>query len=183
MNEIEILNRDLDLFCLINNKPVHIATAGGIIPKSLESGIIFNCTRKMKECDIVWPNYDVGLNPVLRLILNYDQQTENIYLVLNTIYPDSFENLTNEELYRKYIQDIYGHSFINMACKGFWSYDKTNLAEPEDDVFHLVASPFGDNTDAAYEFCMMMNVPRIETNEEFFYGFRLNKLMTHPSRR
>ncbi len=162
MIEREILNSDLDLFCLINNHPVHIASAGGYVPSMIMvEGYILNYTKILKALAKRWPVEDeIITNPELRYIIKYDENRENIHLILNTLFHNQTRELSDEELYNFYEEKIYAHSFIEMARLGFLSYDKTNLGLPEDDAFHLVARPRLFNSLIARIFCITMRVPR-----------------------
>ena len=164
MTEQELLNSDLDIFCLINHIPIHIATAGGYIPPILmDEGYILNCAKILKAIAKKWPIEDeVITNPHLRHIIRYDENREQINPILNTLFPNQIRNFSEEETYNFYEKKIYAHSFLKMARMGFLSYDKTNISSPIDDAFHLVATPRYFNSPIAQIFCKIMRVPSFD---------------------
>ena len=109
--ESEVHTRDIDWFCAINGIYVHIASAGGRIPN------LINDRR------------------VLRTIQREVETLEDI----NTgeeihINADALDRIgVNREDYLP--------SFLRMAKKGFYSFDRTNIYDPEDNLYHLVAWP------------------------------------------
>lgn len=110
----EQLSFDMDIFFPINGLyHLHIATAGGILPE------------KLMELDNT-------LNYNATQFKSYKQQFE--YLInpnLNEI--KFFESSYHRQLY---IED-----FADKARKGFVSFDKSNIHDPYDKSFHIVAYP------------------------------------------
>lgn len=109
---IEQETKDLDLFFKDNDKPIHIASAGGQIPFLLAENDIQN-EEFSSEVSTLEEIFEIETNPGLIDLLNIT--TENLQAYLN--------------------------DFISMARKGFYSYDKTNLGDFENAYFHLVAKP------------------------------------------
>jgi len=109
---IEQLSRDLDIFFLDNNKIIHLASGCGILPEGLLETDIYN-DSVLSTIFQNNLNLEVDINPNLTDILNLDNQGLNNYLV----------------------------SFMDIAKRGFYTYDKTRLGNNEDFDFHLVAKP------------------------------------------
>lgn len=135
--------RDIDWFCIINNIPVHIATAGGILPNimktknnyknNISNGKIIN---SIKQSEI-----PPTLNPKLKEILfgNKTDNTNDYILSVLEIFNLNIDD--SNRLVDMYIEEIYAKSFIEFAQKGFCSFDKTNINDPYDGMYHLVAKP------------------------------------------
>lgn len=111
-SQIEQQTRDLDLFLRDDEKLVHIATAGGVLPDQLAENDI-NSEIFLTLLDGISPIFEVEINPLLSSILGIPQQNVELYLT----------------------------DFIRMAERGFYSYDKSVLGDFEDTLFHLVARP------------------------------------------
>jgi len=110
----EQLSFDMDLFFPINGIcHVHIATAGGILPE------------KLMELDNTL-NYNAAQ------FKSYKQQFE--YL----INPNLDEIKFFESSYHR---QLYIEDFVDKARKGFVSFDKSNIYDPYDKSFHVVAYP------------------------------------------
>lgn len=132
-------NHDIDWFCRINKIPVHLASNGGVLPH--RSYTIKNLVALQHKVANIRPNYRCVVNR--EYLLEYLRQGE-YYAEFENIsedemrymLPDRFE-ITNEivDLPRSLL--IYGWSFIEMAKRGFLSFDRRE----EDGLYHLVAWP------------------------------------------
>ena len=109
---------DYDLFIFSHGINIHIATGGAKIPLYLR--------------DLIKHNYRIYDN-----ILNDSVQYETeLNPNLDTIvYRKEFEKNKNFSI-KNYLS-----SFKKFASKGFYSFDKTNISDPLDQEFHLVAYP------------------------------------------
>lgn len=109
--ESEVHAKDIDWFCAINGVYVHIASAGGHIPNGINN------------------------RRVLRLI----QRAVDALADINTVDEVHINEkaLNRINMNREY----YLPSFIRMARKGFYSFDRTNIGNIEDNHYHLVAWP------------------------------------------
>ena len=139
--EFQIMN-DIDWFCIMDGTPIHVASAGDLLPAMYANK---KTVAFMKSL----------LNSILTLPLRYGYKLNDYYLdnyVLNEGYEylgehdnpvgqdmddDWFSIMThNEPLPKK----LYSTSFVEMARRGFYSFDKTENKEGE---YHLVAYPVG----------------------------------------
>lgn len=111
---LEQHSRDLDIFLSDGSKLIHIASAGGSLPKSILNSDVYNdnILSSISQIDSN-SNFEVDINPNLSEILDLNE--------------NGIEN--------------YVKSFVDMARKGFSSYDKTRIGNFEDQTFHLVAKP------------------------------------------
>lgn len=106
-------SRDIDWFAVINGKYIHVASAGGNLPKKIND--------RMKLID--------EQAAVHKLPFIYEKD----------------EIVVNEELLRKekHLENIeaYIESFVYMARKGFISFDRTNITDHTDSMYHIVCYP------------------------------------------
>lgn len=109
--ESEIHTRDIDWFCAINGVYVHVASAGGDIHR------IINDRNVLRPCQRAVEALED---------INTDEEVH-----IN----DAFLRRMNVNL------ESYLPSFVRMAKKGFYSFDRTNINDPDDDHYHLVAWP------------------------------------------
>ena len=123
---------DLDLFFnmdtafsrVFTRYPIHVATAGGYFPDD----IIFNKNHalfrsKLKNIPIILRR-EYEINPNIDEIISLKCRLSNI----------EFENFDRES----YLSD-----FIEYAQCGCLSFDRTNIADANCDLYHLVAYPKG----------------------------------------
>ena len=110
---IYVESRDIDWFAIINGKYIHVASAGGHLPKQI------NNRKKLRDEQAA----------VHKLPFIYERD----------------EIIVNEELLRKekHIEDMeaYLESFVCMATKGFISFDRTNIVDHTDSMYHIVCYP------------------------------------------
>ncbi|WP_199155461.1 hypothetical protein [Chromobacterium sp. ASV23] len=111
---------------LLGARCIHIATAGGVVSKDVyENPVHFQIRKKVKnlpsEMKMEWK-----LNPYL-----------------DEIFAEK-KKFNNEEY--AFDEESYKHDFIEYAKCGFFSFDRTNLNDPSDSKYHLVAYPvFNEN--------------------------------------
>lgn len=109
---IELNSLDLDIFFQDGSKIIHLASAGGLLPERLLNSDSYN-ENVLNIISNFNPEFEFEVNPNLIEILGINQ--------------DNLEN--------------YIGSFVEMAKRGFYSYDKSRLGDFEDLTFHLVARP------------------------------------------
>lgn len=109
---LEQHSRDLDIFLSDGNKLIHIASGGGSLPKPILETDIYN-ENILSSISKSNSNFEVDINPNLIEILDLKENELQNYMT----------------------------SFVDMARKGFYSYDKTRIGNFEDQTFHLVAKP------------------------------------------
>ena len=147
---------DIDWFCVINNKHTHLASNGGIMPKIVnDEELLGKIQQDVAQMPV---RYKYNLNrKYLDEILNDGRlrHIENLEEeILDLLIPISIDfgeyRLSPKEM-------VYCWSFIEMAQKGFYSYDRT------EDGYHLIAEPTEllDSTKPA-EF--PPNIPTLEEN-------------------
>ncbi len=144
--ESEVHTRDIDWFCAINGVYVHIASAGGRIPDLLNN-------RRV-------------LRPIQRAVETLED--------INTVE----EVHLNEDALRRIDvnREYYLPSFLRMARKGFYSFDRTNIGNPEDNHYHLVAWPTHLVNDV--ENMPTVNYPGLDfDNPEEMYNIGFDEIM------
>lgn len=131
---------DIDWFCRINGIPVHLASNGGVLPWNSYS--IRNLVKLQHRVARLEPSFRCSFN--VEYVSRYLQQGE---------FYDSFNNLS-DNMFRQMLPEgfmisddvaelplqllVYGWSFIEMARRGFFSFDRK---EGDDSTYHLVAWP------------------------------------------
>ncbi|MBZ4034494.1 hypothetical protein K6T82_06935 [Flavobacterium sp. 17A] len=110
----EQLCSDMDIFFPCNGLfRLHVATAGGVLPEKLM-------------------NLDKILNYNAKQFRSYKQQFEYI------INP----NLDEIKFFKSsFHRQLYIEDFVDKARKGFVSFDKSDINDPYDKLFHVVAYP------------------------------------------
>jgi hypothetical protein len=109
---IEQHSRDLDIFLRDSNKLIHFASAGGLLPIRTINSDEYN-DLIIADISRDQSEFEIEINANLLELLNLNQDNLERYLA----------------------------SFIEMAKKGFYTYDKSKLGNFEDQTFHLVAKP------------------------------------------
>lgn len=113
-SELYQMQNDIDWFFKDNlGRFYHVASAGGLIPKTISENDTFNdnfnrLVRSLPD------RFDYEVNEILDQIVNFGQG-------LN--------------------RDFYLDDFISMAKKGFYSFDKNKLGDFENTNYHLVVKP------------------------------------------
>lgn len=111
-----IASHDLDWFCIVNGVYIHVASAGGAIPSQIND--------KDKIRDI---QHQVELLPDVYS----DQEIEYNEVAISNVVGNK-----GAKGRAQYIE-----SFASMARKGFASFDRTNIEDPNDNRYHLVCKP------------------------------------------
>lgn len=127
---IEQATKDLDIFFKDKFKLIHIASAGGNIPNQLADNDYLN-EDFASTITILEESYEFEVNPNLTELLNLNDTGLDLYLI----------------------------DFVFMAKRGFYSYDKTNLGDFSNPMFHLAARPImPDNTEAIINSEMLLKI-------------------------
>lgn len=112
-----IANHDIDWFCTIGGLCVHVASAGGKIPDLIND------------------------DDQLRTIQHQVELLPDIYSDEDISYNEAaISRVIGQENGPK-ARAQYLESFSAMARKGFISLDKKNIADPEDNHYHMVCWP------------------------------------------
>lgn len=112
---IELSTSDLDIFVLDNQyKVAHIASGGGDLPQMLLDSDRYNESLSFEYRNLTVKNeFEIEINPNISEITGLFGDGLNFYL----------------------------EDFIFFAKQGLFSYDKTNLGNFGNFMFHLVARP------------------------------------------
>lgn len=121
---------DVDWFAIINGVVIHVASAGGLIPdavkKNLSESSVYVAQLALIEKEEVITISDNFISE--RLGIPLGQIIDDVLLEYN---------LTRKEAYLS--------SFKLMARRGLYSFDKTNINDPTDNHYHLVAWPTSED--------------------------------------
>jgi hypothetical protein len=146
--ESEIHTRDIDWFCAINGIYVHVASAGGNIPNFINNYSVLRPSQRAAEALV-----DINTDDEIHI-------------------NEAFLRGMNVNL------EHYLPSFVRMAKKGFYSFDRTNVDNPEDDHYHLVAWP-------THSVSNVENIPVVNTvgldfdNPEIMNDIPLTEIIEH----
>lgn len=111
-----LINHDIDWFCVVNGIYIHVASAGGMLPIQIND------------------------DERLRLIQHQVEMLPDIYTNEEINYNDqAIANVVGENGEKG--RNQYIQSFTAMARKGFAAFDRTNIADPNDNRYHLVCWP------------------------------------------
>lgn len=114
-DKIYLLTHDIDWFCKIGNIPMHFASNCGKLPKRVNDRDV---NRKLQEKVIGVPNL-----------------VEREQVIINTEYVRTrLGNELSENAFNDYVR-----TFVEMAMKGFWSFDRIN--EDGVDIYIWIAKP------------------------------------------
>ena len=146
--ESEIHTRDIDWFCAINGIYVHVASAGGNIPNFINNYSVLRPSQRAAEALV-----DINTDDEIHI-------------------NEAFLRGMNVNL------EHYLPSFVRMAKKGFYSFDRTNVDNPEDDHYHLMAWP-------THSVSNVENIPVVNTvgldfdNPEIMNDIPLTEIIEH----
>lgn len=152
-------SHDIDLFFLVGEKAIHCATNGGMIPSSLnEIKSINNAKYAARGFQDIIPFENLIINETyLAQVTNHQQQLIANLTARNNIPIPEFNS------------DIFSHfylsSFIAMALKGFYSYDR--------DIFN---SADKSNSNLKYSRYTLVVGP----SEEYSHELIKRQLFEHP---
>lgn len=110
-----IQTRDIDWFFRFGDKPIHVASAGGKLPDTIND----RETLRRNQYAVSKLPY---INTDTEITINRDMITKIC----------SNADCSEEDYYS---------SFFDMAKKGFISIDKTNIEDPDDTKYHVVCMP------------------------------------------
>ena len=111
-----IASHDLDWFCIVNGFYIHVASAGGVIPSQInDKDKIRNIQHQVELLHDIYNDKEIEYNEV----------------AINNVVGNKGAKGRSQ----------YIESFASMARKGFASFDRTNVADPDDNRYHLVCKP------------------------------------------
>ena len=117
-SESYLTNHDIDWFGIVNGVYIHVASAGGDIPSQV------NDIERLKDI-----HRQISLLPD---IYTNEAIEYNETGIANILSQDSIGLMERSQ---------YIESFTAMARKGFVSFDRTNIGNPNDNQYHLVCKP------------------------------------------
>ncbi len=138
--EEQAKERDIDWFCLSNNRPTHIASMGGKIPNDFLN--MESLRYQQERVALIAPLHEASLN--LSAIQGEVKEGYE-YLEDEIVRGIVFETNSNNPGF-EYLQDyslpirLYASTFVEMARRGFYSYARIERAEGNRYV--LIAEPY-----------------------------------------
>ena len=156
---------DIDWFFLSGNRLFHIASAGGILPEEIKS---FDLEESYLY--VVSRNLNISEDLVTECLDGILTGNTNVEVEVNKDYLNtSFTDNSDEE------KKNYLRSFVEMALRGCYSFDRTKVEDPEDNLYHLVAWPHNDKkadaifpeaNDYVKEFDINIDIAELKNNAE-----------------
>lgn len=133
---------DIDWFFQIGDYPIHVASAGGRIPRVVKSSIEDSNAMvkevRQKKHDLYRPR-ELKYNQELKSILDFSEQNVSEYeRVLQALRKD--EDYVREEIPDIFLKRYYIPPFSYYAVKGFISLDR-NIDGENENEYHWVAKP------------------------------------------
>ena len=117
-----LLSHDIDWFCRVDDIYIHVASAGGWIPRHInDDEYLRNVQHRVAMMPDAFKNEDIV----------YNEQG-----IRNVLVQDEELGKNFEEARVHYIE-----SFTAMARKGFVSLDRTNVMDSDDNRYHVVCYP------------------------------------------
>lgn len=119
---------DIDWFCFINDKPIHAASNGGNLPDKINDREINSNNQIIAyKSDHIYSVNEVETNT--EYIINKLRKSKREY----------------SELELSKMVNNYLRTFIDMATRGFYSFDRVD--DSESDEYYLIAWPKNNNKD------------------------------------
>lgn len=113
---------DIDWFGIVNGRYIHVASCGGILPSEL------NDESYLRDLQ-----YEVAMLDDI-----HNETGSQIAISHNDQYlQQRFSTYEN----RSEAIESYKMSFDSFARKGFWSFDKENINDPDDSHYRLISWP------------------------------------------
>lgn len=130
-----LATHDIDWFCVINKTPIHAASNGGDLPLDIKNNRLLNEKNKR-----------FVFNRKRKNKYNYDEININIEHLNKVIKnPENYSPFEIIEMKNNYLR-----TFIDMARRGFYSYDRLIYKEFEDQKYILVAWPKNPSSRHSY---------------------------------
>lgn len=138
----QLATLDIDWFVQIGDYPIHVASAGGNIPRIVKSSIEDSNAMvkevRQKKHDLYKPK-ELAYNKELVNILNFSESNVDEYeRVLIALGKD--EDYVRGGIPEIYLKRYYIPPFSYYAVKGFISLDR-NIDSASEDEYHWVARP------------------------------------------
>ena len=138
----QLTTLDIDWFVQIGDYPIHVASAGGNIPRIIKSSIEDSNAMvkevRQKKHDLYKPK-ELEYNKELENILNFsDSNLDEYERVLIALRKD--EDYVRDAISGLYLKRYYIPSFAYYAMKGFISLDR-NIDSENANGYHWVAKP------------------------------------------
>ena len=129
--DLEYFNHDIDWFCIGNDISIHAASNGCKFPSFGSPNRSKQAYDLALQMPILFDEDSIKLNSLLKEQLKNDYPIQYIQMVVNVLFPE-IQNPT----FDFYFEKIYCRDFVEMAKRGFVSYDGVF-----DDKYRIIAWP------------------------------------------
>lgn len=141
-NKNYLFTHSIDWFACINGIWIHAASRGGLLPNRIDNEII------LLQLQGICSNLPVILRPS-DITIN-DELIEKRYRRAIEFYEQRLVDNVNDfqDFYREYnfesFRAVFSELFVEMACKGFYSFVRVDIDDPFSTDYSLVAYPKED---------------------------------------
>lgn len=153
---------DIDWFYCISGFPVHVASAGGELPKEIQNLKMLH--NLQIEIDKLPEIFDVELNR--EYIRDTIIKTDYSYFTPDLL-PENNDLDNQLEKYNLNLEEkLYYNTFIHFALRGFYTFDRS-LTEENNEVYFMVARPIINSYEAINDLTRSLidiKVPSIQTD-------------------
>lgn len=176
-SDFHIAALDFDWFIFGENINIHVASAGGRVPKIIQNNMKRNKAnaRDVAEMPFIFVDSEIVVNETIKEGISEHMPSNYVEKVCALMFP----NAENRD-FDFYFKNIYCKSFIDMAKKGFYSFDCVCL--DGDFRFQLIAYPPSSQYKVAhrkdsYNVCTMTMKDLFENGEIHFEPIDLNGIV------
>ena len=121
-SEVYVNTRDIDWFGIVNGRYIHVASCGGQLPLEVNDlSYLRDLQYKVAMLD------DIHNEDGSPIAISHNDQYLQQRFSTNENSGEAIEN--------------YKKSFDSFARKGFWSFDKENINDPDDSHYRLISWP------------------------------------------
>lgn len=132
---MKAIGLDINWLYMLGNNHIHALSGGGRLPMEIDEMDKADLDKLIKKALSTQKSYEYEINPYLEKFINVsNEQAIDIlsqFKIKETVLPPV----------QQYINRFYVRPFIRFASVGYISFDKTNLNDPEDCHYHIVAYP------------------------------------------
>lgn len=121
-SEAFLRNRDIPWAVRMGDYYIYVSSAGDNLPEIVESQL-FAIWRKIKKLKVIYKREEINLNEKY----------------LNSKFNANLNE--NHEDNLAFFKEWYIHSFVAMARRGFYAFDRDINTPIKDSIYHLIAYP------------------------------------------
>lgn len=149
-NQDYLVTHDMDCFFVLNGNRIHIASNGGVVHPKIGTIKELRAMQSQVACMEGTQKFVMNTEYLSSLFEeDFPKQEEIDELIRGNERPlydfSIFEGSGYAEI--PYHWKLYSYSFVEMARKGFWSFDRVGRMPNGSDAYMLVARPSEEQTE------------------------------------